>query len=63
MAAATEETFARVGQMGLPLFVGLRGMDIPGLGPVKVENDIHTIRANKMLDINPDTVEELSKII
>src|SRR5262249_6663878 len=31
MAAATEETFARVGQMGLPLFVGLRGMDIPGL--------------------------------
>lgn len=39
------------------------GMDIPGLGPVKVENDIHTIRANKMLDINPDTVEELSKII
>ena len=39
------------------------GMDIPGLGPVKVEKDIHTIRANKMLDINPDTVEELSKII
>jgi len=31
MAAATEETFARVGQMGLPLFVGLRGMDIPEL--------------------------------
>jgi simple sugar transport system substrate-binding protein len=39
------------------------GMDIPGLGPVKVEQDIRTIRANKMLDINPKTVEELAKII
>jgi alkanesulfonate monooxygenase SsuD/methylene tetrahydromethanopterin reductase-like flavin-dependent oxidoreductase (luciferase family) len=28
MAATTEETFPRVGQMGLPIFVGLRGMDI-----------------------------------
>ena len=27
MAATTEETFPRVGQMGLPIFVGLRGMD------------------------------------
>jgi simple sugar transport system substrate-binding protein len=39
------------------------GMDIPGLGPVKVENDIRTIRANKMLDINPDTIDELAKLI
>lgn len=39
------------------------GMDIPGLGPVKVEQDMRTIRANKMLDINPKTVEELAKII
>jgi alkanesulfonate monooxygenase SsuD/methylene tetrahydromethanopterin reductase-like flavin-dependent oxidoreductase (luciferase family) len=31
MAATTEETFPRVGQMGLPIFVGLRGMDIPDL--------------------------------
>ena len=31
MAATTEETFPRVGQMGLPIFVGLRGMDIPVL--------------------------------
>jgi alkanesulfonate monooxygenase SsuD/methylene tetrahydromethanopterin reductase-like flavin-dependent oxidoreductase (luciferase family) len=31
MAAVTEETFPRVGEMGLPIFVGLRGMDIPEL--------------------------------
>jgi simple sugar transport system substrate-binding protein len=39
------------------------GMDIPGLGPVKVENDIRTIRANKMLDINPGSIDELAKLI
>jgi alkanesulfonate monooxygenase SsuD/methylene tetrahydromethanopterin reductase-like flavin-dependent oxidoreductase (luciferase family) len=31
MAATTTETFPRVGAMGLPIFVGLRGMDIPEL--------------------------------
>ena len=31
MAATNAETFARVGGMGLPIFVGLRGMDIPEL--------------------------------
>jgi alkanesulfonate monooxygenase SsuD/methylene tetrahydromethanopterin reductase-like flavin-dependent oxidoreductase (luciferase family) len=31
MAATTEETFPKVGEMGLPIFVGLRGMDIPDL--------------------------------
>jgi len=31
MAATTEETFPRVGEMGLPIFVGLRGMDISAL--------------------------------
>jgi alkanesulfonate monooxygenase SsuD/methylene tetrahydromethanopterin reductase-like flavin-dependent oxidoreductase (luciferase family) len=31
MAATTPETFSRVGRMGLPIFVGLRGMDIPEL--------------------------------
>ncbi len=31
MAATTAETFPRVAQMGLPIFVGLRGMDIPEL--------------------------------
>jgi alkanesulfonate monooxygenase SsuD/methylene tetrahydromethanopterin reductase-like flavin-dependent oxidoreductase (luciferase family) len=31
MAATTAETFPRVGGMGLPIFVGLRGMNIPEL--------------------------------
>ena len=31
MAATTAETFPRVGRMGLPIFVGLRGMGIPEL--------------------------------
>jgi alkanesulfonate monooxygenase SsuD/methylene tetrahydromethanopterin reductase-like flavin-dependent oxidoreductase (luciferase family) len=31
MAATTGETFPRVGRMGLPIFVGLRGMDVPEL--------------------------------
>ncbi len=31
MAATTPETFPRVGRMGLPIFVGLRGMDVPEL--------------------------------
>jgi simple sugar transport system substrate-binding protein len=39
------------------------GMDIPGLGPVKVETDPPVIRANKMLDINPDTIDELAQLI
>jgi len=31
MAATTPETFPRVGRLGLPIFVGLRGMDVPEL--------------------------------
>jgi alkanesulfonate monooxygenase SsuD/methylene tetrahydromethanopterin reductase-like flavin-dependent oxidoreductase (luciferase family) len=31
MAATTPDTFPRVGRMGLPIFVGLRGMSIPEL--------------------------------
>ncbi len=32
MAATTPETFPRVARLGLPIFVGLRGMSIPELG-------------------------------
>jgi simple sugar transport system substrate-binding protein len=39
------------------------GMEITGLGTVKVENDIRTIRANKMLDINPQTIDQLAELI
>src|SRR3989442_15962514 len=36
MAATTADTFPRVGRMGLPIFVGLRGMAVPELaGHVK----------------------------
>jgi alkanesulfonate monooxygenase SsuD/methylene tetrahydromethanopterin reductase-like flavin-dependent oxidoreductase (luciferase family) len=31
MAATTPDTFPRVGRMGLPIFVGLRGMNVPEL--------------------------------
>src|SRR5215468_12456930 len=31
MAATTPETFPRVAKLGLPIFVGLRGMDVPEL--------------------------------
>src|SRR6266536_79527 len=31
VAATTPETFPRIARMGLPIFVGLRGMDIPEL--------------------------------
>lgn len=39
------------------------GMDIPGLGPVQLGPEERTIRANKMLDINPQTIDELAKLI
>jgi simple sugar transport system substrate-binding protein len=39
------------------------GMEIPGIGPVKVETDPPVVRANKMLDINPDTIDELAELI
>lgn len=40
MAAITPETFPRVGRMGLPIFVGLRGMAVPELaGHVRAYRD------------------------
>ena len=39
------------------------GMDIPGLGPVQLGPEERTIRANKMLDINPGSIDELAKLI
>jgi simple sugar transport system substrate-binding protein len=39
------------------------GMDVPGLGAVKVEPDTRVVRADKMLDINPNTIDELAKLI
>jgi simple sugar transport system substrate-binding protein len=39
------------------------GLDIPGLGPVQVGPEERTLRANKMLDINPDSIDELALLI
>jgi simple sugar transport system substrate-binding protein len=39
------------------------GIDIPGMGACAVDASTHTIRANKMIDINPQTVADLAKII
>ncbi len=39
------------------------GMVIPGLGPVKVNAEERLIRANKPLDINPDSIDELADLI
>ena len=39
------------------------GMDIPGIGSAKVETNPPVVRANKMLDINPKTIDELAKLI
>jgi simple sugar transport system substrate-binding protein len=39
------------------------GMEIPGIGAAKVEPNPPVVRANKMLDINPQTIDELAKLI
>jgi simple sugar transport system substrate-binding protein len=39
------------------------GMDVSGIGPVKVESNPNVIRANKMLDIKPGSIDELAKLI
>lgn len=39
------------------------GMDLPGMGPVQVDASTHVIRANKQIDLNPQSIEEWAKII
>ena len=39
------------------------GMDLPGMGPVKVDAETRVIRANKQIDLNPETIDEWAKII
>ncbi len=39
------------------------GMDLPGMGPVKVDAETLVIRANKQIDLNPETIDEWAKII
>ena len=39
------------------------GTDIPGLGPVKLGPEAKTLRADKMMDINPESIDELAKLL
>jgi simple sugar transport system substrate-binding protein len=39
------------------------GMDLPGMGPCQVDASTRVIRANKQIDLNPETIEDWAKII
>jgi simple sugar transport system substrate-binding protein len=39
------------------------GMDLPGMGPCQVNAETKVIRANKQIDLNPQTIDEWAKII
>ena len=39
------------------------GMELPGVGVVEVNTDKHVIRANKQIDLNPQTIDKWAKII
>jgi simple sugar transport system substrate-binding protein len=39
------------------------GVDLPGMGPCQVDMSTHVIRANKQIDLSPQTIEEWAKII
>lgn len=53
-------------QLGNLLVKGTKptdGMTISGIGKVSVDAATHTIRANKMIDINPKTIDKWAKLI
>ena len=39
------------------------GMDLPGMGQCQVNADTRVIRANKQIDLNPQSIDEWAKII
>jgi simple sugar transport system substrate-binding protein len=39
------------------------GMDLPGMGQCQVNAEKHVIRANKQIDLSPETIDKLAKII
>lgn len=39
------------------------GMDLPGMGPVQVDASTKVIRANKQIDLNPETIADWAEII
>ncbi|QIG47208.1 autoinducer 2 ABC transporter substrate-binding protein [Nordella sp. HKS 07] len=39
------------------------GIDLPGMGPCQVDMSTQVIRANKQIDLNPQTIDQLAEII
>lgn len=39
------------------------GMDLPGMGPCQVNMEDRVVRANKQIDLNPDTIDKWAEII
>ena len=39
------------------------GMELPGMGVCQVNAGKHVIRANKQIDLNPQTIDKWAKII
>ena len=38
-------------------------MELPGMGPCQVNAETKVIRANKQIDLNPETIDDWAKII
>lgn len=39
------------------------GIDLPGMGPCQVDTSTHVIRANKQIDLNPQSIDQWAEII
>lgn len=39
------------------------GMDLPGLGPVEMDPELKSLRANAQIDLNPESIDMWAKII
>ena len=39
------------------------GIDLPGMGPCQVDASSHVIRANKQIDLNPQSIDQWAEII
>jgi simple sugar transport system substrate-binding protein len=39
------------------------GIDVPGMGPCQVDASTQVIRANKQIDLNPESIDQWAEII
>jgi len=39
------------------------GLDLPGMGPCQVDASTHVIRANKQIDLNPQSIDKWAEVI